>query len=79
MAEKVHELCEDFYQRDYNEQSAIESPCESPGGPSTGMRRTSRGGSWRHRIKFTRVSARSSLSPNYRYNDYGFRLYAGGQ
>ena len=34
------------------------------------------GGSWRHRIKFTRVSARSSLSPNYRYNDYGFRVYA---
>ncbi len=79
MAENVHEWCEDFYQRDYYEQSAIVSPCESPGGPSTGLRRASRGGSWRHRIKFTRVSARSSLSPNFRYNDYGFRLYAGGQ
>ena len=79
MAENVHEWCEDFYQRDYYEQSATESPCESPRGPSTGMRRASRGGSWRHRSKFTRVSARSSLSPGYRYNDYGFRLYADAQ
>ena len=41
-----------------------------------GQRRASRGGSWRHRVKFTRVSARSSLPPSYRYNDYGFRVYA---
>lgn len=75
MAENVHEWCDDFYQRDYYEQSAT----ESPRGPATGMRRASRGGSWRHRIKFTRVSARSSLSPGYRYNDYGFRLYADAQ
>ena len=72
MAENVHEWCQDFYARDYYERSAI----EAPRGPATGTRRASRGGSWRHRIKFTRVSARSSLDPGYRYNDYGFRLYA---
>ena len=76
MAENVHEWCHDFYQSDYYEQRGIESPSDSPRGPATGTRRASRGGSWRHRIKFTRVSARSSLIPGYRYNDYGFRLYA---
>src|SRR2546426_972419 len=36
--------------------------------------RASRGGSWRHRIKFSRCSARSSLPPSFKYADYGFRL-----
>ena len=72
MADNVHEWCSDWYARDYY----VDSPRVDPRGPADGMRRASRGGSWRHRIKFTRVSARSSLSPNYRYNDYGFRVYA---
>lgn len=72
MADNVHEWCSDWYDRNYYERS----PSAAPSGPEDGMRKTSRGGSWRHRIKFTRVSARSSLSPNYRYNDYGFRIYA---
>jgi len=37
-------------------------------------RRASRGGSWRHQIHVSRCDARSSLPPDYRYNDYGFRL-----
>lgn len=66
MADNVHEWCADWYHRNsYADPS-----------PANTNRRASRGGSWRHRIKFTRVSARSSLSPHYRYNDYGFRLYA---
>lgn len=72
MADNVHEWCSDWYDRNYYSAS----PEHAPTGPIQGTRRASRGGSWRHRIKFTRVSARSSLSPNYRYNDYGFRIYA---
>ena len=72
MADNVHEWCSDWYARDA--YAALESA--NPRGPGDGSRRASRGGSWRHRIKFTRVSARSSLPPAYRYNDYGFRLYA---
>jgi len=37
-------------------------------------RRASRGGSWRHAITVSRCDARSSLPPEYRYTDYGFRV-----
>jgi formylglycine-generating enzyme required for sulfatase activity len=46
-------------------------PPSSPGGPP---RRASRGGSWRHAVRWTAPSARSSLPPEYRYSDYGFRV-----
>ncbi|HWZ85971.1 MAG TPA: SUMF1/EgtB/PvdO family nonheme iron enzyme [Thermoanaerobaculia bacterium] len=36
-------------------------------------RRASRGGSWRHAVRWSPPSARSSLPPSYRYSDYGFR------
>jgi formylglycine-generating enzyme len=39
-----------------------------------GTRRVSRGGSWRHQIKISRCAARSSLLPELRYADYGFRV-----
>lgn len=72
MADNVHEWCSDWYARD----SYTDVQEHAPQGPDEGVRRASRGGSWRHKIKFTRVSARSSLSPGFRYNDYGFRVYA---
>jgi sulfatase modifying factor 1 len=37
-------------------------------------RRASRGGSWRHHVRWSKPEARSSLPPEYRYADYGFRL-----
>jgi len=44
------------------------------GRPDAPRRRASRGGSWRHRIRWSSPSARSSLPPDYRYSDYGFRI-----
>jgi formylglycine-generating enzyme required for sulfatase activity len=72
MAENVHEWCSDWYGAGYYARS----PAESPAGPATGTRRASRGGAWRHSQKTTRVTARSSIPPDYRYSDYGFRVYA---
>ena len=37
-------------------------------------RRASRGGSWRHHVRWSKPEARSSLPPGYRYADYGFRV-----
>ncbi len=37
-------------------------------------RRASRGGSWRHAVRWSSPSARSSLPPAFRYADYGFRV-----
>ncbi len=69
ISENIHEWCADWYDEHYYEHS----PARNPQGPLTGTRRSSRGGSWRHQIKITRVSARSSIPPEYQYSDYGFR------
>jgi len=37
-------------------------------------RRASRGGSWRHAVRWSSPSAKSSLAPDARYSDYGFRV-----
>jgi len=68
----VHEWCSDWYGREYY----AESPAFDPRGPSTGVRRASRGGAWRHQQKVSRCAARSAIPPNFEYNDYGFRLFA---
>jgi formylglycine-generating enzyme required for sulfatase activity len=70
MSEGVHEWCSDFY--DYNYYCC--SPERNPQGAASGARRVSRGGSWRHQIKFARCAARSSLPPSFKYSDYGFRV-----
>ncbi len=70
MADNVHEWCADWYVSDFYRLS----PREDPTGPSSGVRRASRGGSWRHQVKVTRSAARSSIDPGFRYTDYGFRL-----
>ncbi|HXV79036.1 MAG TPA: SUMF1/EgtB/PvdO family nonheme iron enzyme [Candidatus Binatia bacterium] len=70
MCEGVHEWCGDYYDAQYYHHT----PERNPPGPSFGQRRASRGGSWRHRIKFSRCAARSSLPPSFKYADYGFRV-----
>jgi formylglycine-generating enzyme required for sulfatase activity len=69
ISENVHEWCSDWYTGDYYQVS----PEYNPQGPGSGTRRSSRGGSWRHQNKITRVAARSSIPPQFQYNDYGFR------
>lgn len=75
LGENVHEWCLDWYDADYY---AV-SPRDNPRGPSTGKRRSSRGGAWRHRIKASRCAARSAIPPQFQYSDYGFRLACDSQ
>ena len=70
MGYNVHEWCLDWYDPAYY----AHSPERDPEGPATGKRRVARGGAWRHQIKVSRCSARSSLDPTFRYNDFGFRV-----
>ena len=70
MCENVHEWCSDWFQADYYSIS----PDRSPTGPEAGTRKSSRGGSWRHHIKIARCSTRSSIPPDFKYADYGFRV-----
>lgn len=70
MCENVHEWCSDWYDRKYY----YASPAVDPRGPEQGVRRSSRGGAWRHHIKIARCAARSSIPPEFEYADYGFRV-----
>jgi formylglycine-generating enzyme len=70
LGDNVHEWCADWYDAAYY---AI-SPERNPQGPQSGSRRASRGGSWRHHIRVTRTAARSSIPPEFKYADYGFRV-----
>jgi len=74
MCDNVHEWCSDWYDPNYY---AV-SPEQNPRGPEpragVAPRKASRGGSWRHHIKVSRCSARSSIPPDFHYADYGFRV-----
>jgi formylglycine-generating enzyme required for sulfatase activity len=72
LGDNVHEWCADWYDPAYYSVS----PERNPPGPPSGIRRASRGGSWRHHIKCTRTAARSSIPPEFQYADYGFRVAA---
>jgi formylglycine-generating enzyme required for sulfatase activity len=66
----VHEWCLDWYDEAFYAVSLV----DRPRGPEEGERRASRGGSWRHHVRWSPPSARSSLPPGFRYADYGFRV-----
>ena len=66
----VHEWCLDWYDEAYY----ASSPVVAPRGPDNGERISSRGGSWRHHVRWSSPAARSSLPPELRYADYGFRV-----
>jgi formylglycine-generating enzyme len=75
MCENVHEWCSDWFDPSYYSSS----PERNPRGPATGMRRASRGGSWRHHVKNSKCYTRSSIPPEFQYADYGFRVLRQGQ
>ena len=57
IAANVHEWCADWHDRGYY---AV-SPERNPQGPASGVRRASRGGSWRHAVTISRCAARSKI------------------
>lgn len=69
MADNVHEWCLDGYHPGYYRDAPAENPCA----PRNTLRRSARGGSWRHQVVVTRCAARSSLPPELHYSDFGFR------
>lgn len=70
IAANIHEWCEDWYAADYY----ASTPERDPTGPLNGLRRASRGGSWRHAVTISTCATRSRLDPTFRYTDYGFRV-----
>ena len=77
----VHEWCADWFDGNYyraspelNPQGPPESVSPAGAKNPAPARRASRGGSWRHFTKVSRCAARSSIPPEYRYADYGFRV-----
>jgi len=70
LGDNVHEWCLDWYDPISYAQSVFANPVST----RASLRRSSRGGSWRHRIKVSRCAARSSLPPGSAYTDYGFRV-----
>ncbi|HKN16344.1 MAG TPA: SUMF1/EgtB/PvdO family nonheme iron enzyme [Candidatus Sulfotelmatobacter sp.] len=74
LCDNVHEWCSDWYDPNYY---AVSPDCNPRGPePRSGLaqRKASRGGSWRHHVKVSRCSARSSIPPDFQYADYGFRV-----
>lgn len=70
MCENVHEWCTDWFDPNFY----ANSPDRNPSGPESGTRKSSRGGSWRHHVKISCCSTRSSIPPDFKYADYGFRI-----
>jgi formylglycine-generating enzyme required for sulfatase activity len=73
MGTVVHEWCQDVY-RAYPGPEGDHGNEPPEATATVELRRVSRGGSWRHRQRWSSPAARSSLPPSFRYADYGFRV-----
>jgi len=70
LAGNVNEWCLDFFDTYKGGEH------RNPKGPGNGTKRVCRGGSWRSRISSCRATARAFNTPDYSYNDQGFRVLA---
>lgn len=68
LAGNVWEWCRDWF-GEYNPNDTI-----NPQGPSTGLEKVVRGGSWNGSILFSRTFHRNKSQPHRRYKDGGIRL-----
>jgi len=66
----VWEYCSDWYQASYYRQG----PSLNPRGPSSGTRRSIRGGGYQHKRSYCRSAHRNSIPPDQRRPHTGFRL-----
>ena len=70
MCGNVWEFCWDFYDEDYYSKS----PMTNPVGPTTGVCRVRRGGSWSCDERATRISVRRFDGPDTSHDTVGFRI-----
>jgi formylglycine-generating enzyme required for sulfatase activity len=66
----VFQLCQDWWAPDYY----AKSPVADPTGPTTGLQRAARGGSWKFYWKFARAGFRGFCPPATQDDNVGFRV-----